>query len=1002
MIRERLYLNGVNIPLSDSINPSLNKSFSGVEDPGKRKTEYSKTITLPDSKVLRTALDYVYELNMVDRSFNPLNKLNCLYKVGEDVIISGYAKLSSINLIDEEKYTFSFVLFGEVGSLIKSFKGKNLKELDLSEYDHLLNEQLQRLSWDTSILKDGSLVPFNLGEGYVYALVDWGYSSDSQTFRTYEIGCSIYLRQYFVKMFEAAGYSWDSNFLDSDFFKSLIIAGSPANYTLDSEEIADRVFKATGNIFPTTGSNATNNLPNGSVIVPSNVAYSIRFQTEVIDTGLNYDPATGIYTAVYDGNYTFTSQVALQGVFTPDDLGLSLKTRGDIIGVLRIRKQNGAGTFTMAATPIYITSYDTSFVTGVRTTSASPTYEDRDYLKSPYYSVGGGMGGILAPVGREVNPPNIYIVSVTDLPIEAGEKIFVEFYGGTQMLSSSGLFVDSGGTYHDGSAQLKISSTSFFYNKLSNNLIYDNNAFAISKVVPDIDQDALFMDIVKRFNLFIEPKKNEGNTFVIEPRDVFYGNVTLNIHEQIDRSKEIKYYPATEFNAKEYIYQDKEDKDYFNELYQSTYDEIYGSQTVEVTHDFGKETKKFTSIFSPTTLVGKPDNNRILPTVLKLNDGLPTPVNHNPRLLYYGGLKDNYKPWYHKDGYGGDGNYFTKSQYPYAGHFDDPFNPTLDINFGTVKELYYDDTLEDITITNNNVFNVYHSKMIREYTDEDTRVIECYVNLKQEEFNNWSFRNFYFFDWSYHRLLEISNFNPLSPDTTLCKFLKIKEADIFTPSVGSVDNAEGVPFDNGQTGGSIQIGGDVPVLAGKTLSDGNIGSDGTTSKVKGSDNRIDYSSRNVNIIGNNNEVQGDAENINLMNSNNNIISFGVRNVTLINSNDLTITESNATYIDGVKSRPSDPTAIITTSAGLTISKDVKAYEVEPFQISPIVSLIFDISQDYSIGQTWYFKKISAAGEMRIVTAAGSGTIDGVTTISYTTIYDGVTIMYDGTNFIIIE
>lgn len=996
MIGEQLYLNGVNIPLSNSINPSLNKSFSGIEDPSKRKTEYSKTITLPDSKVLRKVLDFVYELNMINRSFNPLNKLDCIYKVGEDIIIKGYAKMTNISLIDEEKYTFDFVLFGELGNLINLFKDKSLKDLNLSEYNHLLNEELQRLSWDTSIIKSGSLVPFNLGEGYVYALVDWGYSSDSQTFRTYEIGCSIYLRQYFVKMFEQGGFKWQSNFLDSTYFKSLIIAGSPANYTLDSDAIAKRNFKAVGDIFPTTGSNSTNNLPKGTVLSPSNVSYPIRFQTEVVDDGLNYDPATGVYTAVYGGNYTFTAQVALQGIFTPDNLTISVKTRADIIGVLRIRKQNGGGTFTMAATPVYITSYDTSFIAGQRLTNATPTYEDKDYLSSPYYSTGGGM---FIPSGREVEPPNIYIVSVAELPVVAGEKIFVEFYGGIQIASALGLFIDSGGTWRTGNAQIRIPSTSFFYNKLNNNLIYDNNLFNISQVVPDIKQDELFMDIVKRFNLFIEPKKNEPNTFIIEPRDEFYGNVTINIHERIDRSKEIKYYPATEFNAKEYIYQDKEDKDYFNELYQNTYNEVYGSQTVEVTHDFGQDVKKITSIFSPTPLVGKPDNNRVIPTVLQLKEGLPVPVNHNPRLLYYGGLKDNYKPWYHKDGYGGSGIYFTKTKYPYAGHFDDPFNPTLDINFGTVKELYYDDTLEDIVITDNNVFNKFHAKMIREYTDEDTRIIECYVNLKQDEFNNWSFRNFYFFDWSYHRLLSIESFNPLSPETTLCKFLKIKEADIFMPSVGGVDGAGGVPFDNGQTGGSVSLSGTVPVVAGQARPDGNIGSDGTSSKVKGSDNRIDYSARSISIKGNGNEVQGEASGIDLINSNRNVINAGVRNVTLINSNDLIITESNATYINGEKSSNDEVEHV---SASTLINSNALTYVADTSSGNITLGIDSTSIINFKIGQVIYFKKVASTNTLTISCVAGSGTIDGVANKSITAVNSSLTLQYTGSNkFIII-
>ena len=90
--------------------------------------------------------------------------------------------------------------------------------------------------------------------------------------------------------------------------------------------------------------------------------------------------------------------------------------------------------------------------------------------------------------------------------------------------------------------------------------------------------------------------------------------------------------------------------------------------------------------------------------------------------MYYGGLKDNFENWLHKSDLVPD---VSQTQYPYAGHFDDPFNPTLDINFGLVREVFYDDTLEDITVTDNNLYNKYHSKFIREITDKDSKLVEC-------------------------------------------------------------------------------------------------------------------------------------------------------------------------------------------------------------------------------------------------------------------------------------
>jgi hypothetical protein len=58
-----------------------------------------------------------------------------------------------------------------------------------------------------------------------------------------------------------------------------------------------------------------------------------------------------------------------------------------------------------------------------------------------------------------------------------------------------------------------------------------------------------------------------------------------------------------------------------------------------------------------------------------------------------------------------------KSVYPYAAHFNDPFTPTIDINFGLPREIYYDNTYGSITITNANLYETYHRKELEQLTD---------------------------------------------------------------------------------------------------------------------------------------------------------------------------------------------------------------------------------------------------------------------------------------------
>ena len=208
MINEQLYINNISIPATSSLNVALTKAIQDIKEPNKRKATFSKTVTLPDSKVLRQVFDHVFEYNMVDRTFNPLAKANVRYEVSSEVILSGYLQLKKIITLDEEQFSYEVTLIGELANFFEDIKLLKLEDLDLSIYDHFLYIDVQYESWDSQIIKSGSFVPFNLGEGYVYALVDYGYSSDAVTFEVSDIAPSIYVRQYWESIFSEAGYTW--------------------------------------------------------------------------------------------------------------------------------------------------------------------------------------------------------------------------------------------------------------------------------------------------------------------------------------------------------------------------------------------------------------------------------------------------------------------------------------------------------------------------------------------------------------------------------------------------------------------------------------------------------------------------------------------------------------------------------------------------------------------------------------------------------------------------
>ena len=80
-------------------------------------------------------------------------------------------------------------------------------------------------------------------------------------------------------------------------------------------------------------------------------------------------------------------------------------------------------------------------------------------------------------------------------------------------------------------------------------------------------------------------------------------------------------------------------------------------------------------------------------------------------LKLWGGLKNTDQQWLHIDA---SGTTF-KTQYPYAGMYDDPYTPTVDIGFNLSNEIYYSNVFNNvITFSNNNLYNKYYKKFIEE------------------------------------------------------------------------------------------------------------------------------------------------------------------------------------------------------------------------------------------------------------------------------------------------
>ena len=122
-------------------------------------------------------------------------------------------------------------------------------------------------------------------------------------------------------------------------------------------------------------------------------------------------------------------------------------------------------------------------------------------------------------------------------------------------------------------------------------------------------------------------------------------------------------------------------------------------------------------------------------------------------------------------------------------------------DYGSPRELFVPD------IQNNdegNIYHIYFKKYFEDLYDVNTKVVTCYI--KADDLTEDTLRNIYWFRNGLWRINKIYDYNPLSPNTTKCEFIKIQDLANFDIEEATKNPWVKIKLDKyyiGQTGGTI-------------------------------------------------------------------------------------------------------------------------------------------------------------------------------------------------------
>lgn len=662
---------------------SLTYNVADISDISSRNSAFSKTIKIPESKNNRLIFGDIADLG-VDASFNPNKKTKSWILVDTILVFEGYLQLRNV-FVDKENDSaeYEVVIYADNDNFFKQLGDKFLTNLDFTELNHTWNASNVRTSWTSTWNK-----------GYYYPLIDYGNDWDlgevngwtttyNTEVKTTNMFPSTNVKYIVDKIFSDAGYTYQSNFLNSEVFTNLYV---PFNKSKLVRSVTGTSSRFT--IGRTQSATFSANIPSPEPSWSGIYYNDIYIIPDFYDAYDNYDVYMGLFPQSNQVQLTKT-KVPFNNEASPDGDPDGLYNNTTYEYTAPVNFISGRFVCNFDITFNLLTNYNTNKQGGTLPSTSICFRRSRNPATGATVS-----GGVVIPINGSTTPVKFLTSLISGLQFDLGgkrvygqistdildgsltnqkklypgEKVWVDVEFGInskslrQQVGNSNLlepYEIAGGVsyntrYLGGSLVGTFSQSSKFFNILNENIL-SGETIEYNQVIPsNVKQKDFITSIIKMFNLYIEPLKDNDNVLYIEPRDDYYASGKIKDWTgKLDINQTIQEQILGETQNKKTTWKYKDDKDFYNEDYKKTKAGIsYGEYQYFLDNDFISGEKKVEIIFSPTPLVpilsGNNETSLIIPKIGKINNNLFAPTEHNIRILTKFSSSTN-KTWVYGD-----------------------------------------------------------------------------------------------------------------------------------------------------------------------------------------------------------------------------------------------------------------------------------------------------------------------------------------------------------------
>jgi hypothetical protein len=296
--------------------------------------------------------------------------------------------------------------------------------------------------------------------------------------------------------------------------------------------------------------------------------------------------------------------------------------------------------------------------------------------------------------------------------------------------------------------------------------LIEGSTVEIGRFLPSMKCSDFLIGFIRLFKLMITEQDISG-IIRLEPEANFYQNTNIftDISEEVDHSREIEIRPSANEYAKtlKYIFAKATETDATE--YSNKWGENYGDLAFDQSSFFAKGEQKIELPFA-TIVPYQIYPGVIVPRFIDVdNQGQKKPTAGAPRIMFRNGMKTG--AWQLRGS-----STLSLNSYPCVHHFDNFENPTFDLNFKLVTEVFYVAS----AVTTVNTYSTYYERSVNEVISKEGKYVQLYRKMTNEQVRKLDWTRLLMWNGALFKFNKIVDFDSNITESTKIEMIKVLEA----------------------------------------------------------------------------------------------------------------------------------------------------------------------------------------------------------------------------------